>query len=980
MDRQGLKEVLQKYRNSFAKDSLDCGLTNIYTVRIPTHPNAPPTFVRQYKIPIASYEPMQEIVDSMLKKGVIRPCNSTYSAPIWPVLKPNGKWRPTIDYRKLNQQVPLSRWPMTQLDQEIPKIKGSTILSTLDVASGFWTIPVHPDDQHKLAFTFGNRQYTFTRCPFGYANSPAEFNIFLNKACPDARVRGNLVYVDDVLVKSSSVEDHLKEIDHVLNQLTTAGAKIALHKGQWCKTKVNYVGLLVGRNGIEPQSNRAQAIQSIKTPTNVSELRSFLGVCNYSRQFIEHYAQNYKSSLGNGLAACQNCSTDTLDTSAEPKEQPRPQVTNHRYFEENVCKGMPTAYVDGCSYNREGQLQAGAGVVWLNNDPCPPQQLKLGPQSSQYAEIAAILTTLQLAAAHKIRELLICTDSNYARLSFTCHLTGWKRNGFKTANNKPVKHQELFQASDAIVTEHDMVVYWKKVRGHSRQPGQDKDLNDQTDALAKAGALQGESWTFHALPPNPTVAAVTRRQAATGVHTPAPSHISLSPQFAADDLLTLQNVDSALRTMAAHLSDPLENPISTADLQTSSELRILHSIKHMLHLRDGVLTYVPEPPTTPKLVVPHGQRGMMLTHAHDAPCAGHHGVKATYETLKQVAYWPGMQQDVAEYVKGCLVCCQFQPANPNHRAPLQRKGMTFPWSDLQIDWVGPLPRSTRGNKYFLTVVCEFTKWIECLPAPNDTAKTTACLLMNHIFSRFGLPLRVNSDRGTHFTAEIMQDVWKLLGIQAKLHISYHPISSGQVERANRTVVSMLKKYVATNQKDWDIKLPLVLMAARATPHQSTGIPPFTMITGRNMTLPLHLLYQPGDLNLVTAYNTHQYLEELHQHLRTTFAFAQQQLQRSAEGRKAYYDQKASHHELNVGDQVWYYSFARPRPNAPHHLSKKFLPHWTGPHEIVDKLSPVAYQIKIRQGRSEPVLRWVHRNQIKRPLSSSRHGKGEDQTH
>ncbi len=436
--------------------------------------------------------------------------------------------------------------------------------------------------------------------------------------------------------------------------------------------------------------------------------------------------------------------------------------------------------------------------------------------------------------------------------------------------------------------------------------GAQSSSNDQTDALTKAGALRGESWTFHALPPNPSVAAVTCRQHATGEHTPASSHIAISPQFVADDLLTLQNADLSLRTMAAHMSDPLKHPISTSDLNTSSELRTFHSIKLMLHLRNGVLTYVPEPLIAPKLVVPHGQRGIMLTHAHDAPCAGHHGVKATYETLKQVAYWPGMQQDVAEYVKGCLVCCQFQPANTNHRAPLQRKGMTFPWSDLQIDWVGPLPRSTWGNKFFLTVVCEFTKWIECLPAPNDTAETTACLLMNHIFSRFGLPLRVNSDRGTHFTAEIMQEVWKLLGIHAKLHISHHPISSVQVERANRTVVSMLKKYVATNQKDWDIRLPLVLLAARATPHQSTGVPSFIMMTGRNMTLPLHLLYQPGDLNLLTAYNTHQYLEELHQHLRTTFAFAQQQLQRSAEGRKAYYDQKASHHELNVGDKVWYY--------------------------------------------------------------------------
>ncbi len=86
------------------------------------------------------------------------------------------------------------------------------------------------------------------------------------------------------------MEDHLKEINHVLNQLTMAEAKIALHKGQWCKTKVNYVRLLIGRNGIEPQSNRTQAIQSIKMPTNISELRSFLGVCNYSRQFIENYA------------------------------------------------------------------------------------------------------------------------------------------------------------------------------------------------------------------------------------------------------------------------------------------------------------------------------------------------------------------------------------------------------------------------------------------------------------------------------------------------------------------------------------------------------------------------------------------------------------------------------------------------------------------------------------------------------------------
>ncbi|KAL1277413.1 hypothetical protein QQF64_024086 [Cirrhinus molitorella] len=241
----------------------------------------------------------------------------------------------------------------------------------------------------------------------------------------------------------------------------------------------------------------------------------------------------------------------------------------------------------------------------------------------------------------------------------------------------------------------------------------------------------------------------------------------------------------------------------------------------------------------------------------------------------------------------------------------------------------------------------------------------------------GLDCRCESTRtGAHTSRpRLCKRYGKLLGIQAQLHISFHPIASGQVERANRSVVSMLKKFVASNQKDWDVKLPLVLMAIRATPSQSTGVPPFEVMTGRQMTLPLHLLYQPGDSNLVTAYTTHQYLEELQRHLRTTFAFAQQQLQKSAEGRKAYYDQKASREELDVGDKVWYYRFAPPQQTGPHRLSKKLLPHWTGPYEIVDKLSPVAYRIKISRGQTEPTLKWVHRNQIKRHWATGREGKG-----
>ncbi len=110
----------------------------------------------------------------------------------------------------------------------------------------------------------------------------------------------------------------------------------------------------------------------------VTNARIATWLMTLQRQNVEaRHAQNYKSSHGNELAACQNCSTDTLHIPAEPKEPLQSQLTNHGYFEENVCEGMPTAYVDGCSYDHKGNLQVGAGVVWLNNDPCPSWEFNL---------------------------------------------------------------------------------------------------------------------------------------------------------------------------------------------------------------------------------------------------------------------------------------------------------------------------------------------------------------------------------------------------------------------------------------------------------------------------------------------------------------------------------------------------------------------------------------------------------------------------
>ena len=687
------------------------------------------------------------------------------------------------------------------------------------------------------------------------------------------------------------------------------------------------------------------------------------------------YAQNHKMALGQGLADCQHCNCEQ-EAGEHPFLVPTPSLpSDHHYYEDNCCKDLPMVYVDGCSFHHENELRAGVGIVWVTGPLKGQYQLQIGAKTSQYAEIAAVLIALQQASKANVEQLVICSDSNYARHSFISHFPAWKVNDMKNARGKVVKHSELFLACDKLVTEQGMTVYWKKVKGHLQVPGPDKVGNDEADRLAKAGAVDGTRWEFNEgwLPEKPcrAVNAITRRQAREGHENPGPQSLTvhLGRQPGDTDLVTMQDRDPTISQIRNFVTDPKAFPISEMARQQSADLSHLHNLQHCLKLEKGLLVYVPRGQGPPRWVVPMDHRGVMLQYAHDSPCGGHRSARATYKTLQPIVYWPFMIKDITEYVKGCLVCCQFRPSKPLNRAPLQSRGISFPWSNLQMDWVGPVPKSSRGNKYLLTITCAFTKWIECLPAPNDTAETTAVLLMNHVFSRWGLPLSIDSDKGTHFTAGVMAALWNMLGVEAKFHIAYHPQSSGQVERANQTIVSMLRKYVNHHGKDWDVKLPLVLMAIRATPHRTTGVTPFEMMTGREMVLPLHLLYRPEDMSVATAYTAHQYVADLQRHLQSTFAWAQENLEASVKGQKAYYDRKASPREYQVGDKVLYFNFTKPTG-----ISKKFLPHWSGPFEIVGKLSPVAYRIRISRPNQIPAYRWVHSNQIK-PFEQSSLQKG-----
>ncbi|CAH2329714.1 NYNRIN [Pelobates cultripes] len=157
----------------------------------------------------------------------------------------------------------------------------------------------------------------------------------------------------------------------------------------------------------------------------------------------------------------------------------------------------------------------------------------------------------------------------------------------------------------------------------------------------------------------------------------------------------------------------------------------------------------------------------------------------------------------------------------------------------------------------------------------------------------------------------MAKMWNILGVKRKLHIAYRAASSGGVERYNHSIVNILKKYV-----------------------------------------------KESDHNLINAATTHQYIEDLRKHLQHAFAFAQKNLEKAATGVKTYYDLKTTKKEYEITDQVYLYNFARNQVKE-----NKFLPSWKGPYVIIDKISPVAYKIKIPKD-GDFIEKWVHINQLR----------------
>ena len=206
--------------------------------------------------------------------------------------------------------------------------------------------------------------------------------------------------------------------------------------------------------------------------------------------------------------------------------------------------------------------------------------------------------------------------------------------------------------------------------------------------------------------------------------------------------------------------------------------------------------------------------------------------------------------DVRKHCRWCLTCVSCDGTGRPIRPNLQPILVGGPFNRVVVD-VLKLPLSYNGNRYAIVFSDYLTKWPEVFPSSDQKAETIARLLLEQIVSRHGVPDQLLSDRGQNFLSELVLEVCKMLGTKKINTSGYHPQRDGLVEQLNRTPIGMLSKSVSKHGRDWDERLPYVLLAYQVSVHQSTKESPFFLLYGRDPRLPTETaLSQPTTLYTV----------------------------------------------------------------------------------------------------------------------------------
>lgn len=982
-----LHDICFKYSDIFFLEGDKLSSTNAVQHKINTFSNKAPVFVKPYRLPHSQTQIINQQVQQMLADNIIEQSNSPYNAPLLLVPKKNDKdeqtkWRVVVDFRKINEITIADAYPLPNITEILDQLGRSKYFTTLDLASGYHQIPMHPDDKEKTAFSTNMSHYHFLRMPFGLKNSGATFQRLMNNILTGLQGIKCFVYVDDVVLYANTLEEHNQKLSEIFDRFRDNNLKVNLSKCVFMSKSCNFLGHIISENGISPDPAKVTHVVNFKTPQTQKEVKSFLGLVGYYRRFIKDFAK-----ISKPLTELLKKNTKYIwSFECEAAFQ---------ILKELITTPPILAYVD---YSKPFLITTdasknGLGAVLSQGDigadkPIAFASRSLSKAESNYSTTEREMKAIIFAVNHFKpyvfgTKFTICTDHKPLSQVFRVKDPGSRLTKYRLA-----------------LAEYDYTIVYKSGA-----------LNTNADSLSRlytfdvdndiTGFLEFQEYLQNNIIVNSNITETTDSILDTpSDHSLAmfiPKHFVIRDEVTHEldlrynilntiettnpsvgNILTLENRDKRLNNkMFCIIDRDFEHDTSDyeqiwSSLKTLSSALIQNSISKlsMLKLEDkGKFKWEKVRPIIRYLfknnnvsinicnkkneiikVFSNEERLELIKEYHIKPLGGHQGLSRTYKRIKLLYKWKNMKQDIKDFIKQCESCQKNKITVKNTKMPMVVTSVaTKPFERVYLDIVGPTTLTDNDNRYILTFQDELTKYAEAIPIKNQESSTIATEFVNNIVCRHGIPESVLTDQGANFLSQIFKNMCKLLKLRKIRTTAFHPQTNGQLERSHRTITEYLRHFIDKNQTDWDKYLQMAMFTYNTTPHSSTKYTPFELVYGTTATLPSAITKSPKN-----DYNYNDFISNLRYKFQETRKIAKENIIISKTRSKMQYDKSANAVDFNVGDKILLRD-----EQCKRGLSKKLCSIWLGPYIVLKKHSDVNYTIKTDKREIR-----VHANRLK----------------
>ena len=786
------EELLCKNHDIFSRSPEDLGKASHFKHTIELN-KYEPVYRKQFRIPEQHAEALQKQVKEWLKIGIIEPCHSRYNSAIFAVPKKGGKIRFVLDYRGLNDASLDDRYSMKDINECIGDIgrAESTIFSTMDLTSGFWQLPLDAKSRQLTAFTVpGMGQYQYKVLAMGLKGGPGSFQRMMELTCKG--LDKVIVYIDDLIVHTKSHEEHRLNLQKLFHRLRHFQLKLNLDKCFFGSDSVSYLGYRLTPRGILPGSDKLAAIKTAPPPSSLSEVRAFLGLCNFFRSHVNRFA-TLAAPLIKLTTKEAGWRGPTLPEEARQSFLALKQALVSEPVVQYPRGSLPyELYVDASTggVNHKG----GFGAILAQVD-------KQG-ERHVIAYASRALKQHEINYTPYLAEMMCAV---WAMQHFGVQLRG--RHFTVYSDHKPMTNMNATQTRTynrllEALNEFDFkIVYY---------PGKVMPADYLSRSHAKIGT------------PPLNVNPINFRGRVTVV------------DFSQDDIKSAQKNDTFCRELMNFEGSgqlPSDNARAT----------LIKRIYPLVLKQNGVLFRKHVDPVTDKetllLILPRSLIEEAVHRAHGTLLTGHGGIEKTKGRLLACYYWPNMQQDIREVLKACPKCQLTRPNHPNKEVLHPLPQCSALNQRIHMDLFGPLKTPHRSKAYILCMTDAFTKYVEVALLQDKNSETVCQEVFDKWICRFGVPIQIVTDGGKEFCNKLSTDLYNKLRISHSSTSPYHPQCNAQAEVANKHFQKYLATMCENDTLHWEHLLPPMAFAYNTAVHSTTGLSPYFLTFGVQPNLP-----------------------------------------------------------------------------------------------------------------------------------------------